>query len=211
MHKLYYAPGAASLAVHWMLIEIGEPFETIALDMERKDHKSPDYLKINPAGLIPTLVVDGAPFAETAAILIWLAERHAQAGFNVEAPGPRREFLQTMFFLANGMQPAFRTWFYPEEAAGADCSATAKECARARIEAGWDGLDGRFADGRAFILGDKMSAPDFLLTMLARWSRNMPKPADGWPHLGAYIGRMKKRAGLIEVHRREGLTEWISG
>lgn len=211
MYKLYYAPGAASLAVHWMLIETGAAFETVALDMERKEQKSPDYLKINPAGLIPTLLVDGKPFAETAAILLWLAEVHADAGFEIPVGAPlRRDYLQTMFFLANTMQPAFRAWFYPEEAAGPQNADAAKEKAREKIEAAWTTLDARLADERAFLVGDRMTAPDFLATMLTRWSRNMPKPATVWPHIGAYVARMKKRDGLKEVHRREGLTEWIS-
>lgn len=211
MHTLYYAPGAASLAVHWMLIEIGAPFATIALDLEKKDQKSPDYLKVNPAGMVPTLMVDGAPFTETAAILMWLAERHADAGFHVAPDAPlRRSYLQQMFFLANTMQPAFRQWFYPEEAAGADHAAAAQDVARARLENAWARIDAHLSDGRAFILGDTMTAPDFFLTMLTRWSRNMPRPATSWPNIGAYVARMKARAGLIEVHRREGLTEWIS-
>jgi len=209
--KLYYAPGAASLAVHWMLIEIGAPFETVALDLENKDQKSAGYLKINPAGMVPTLLVGGEPFAETAAILLWLAEQHPGAGFHVAAGDPlRRRYLQQMFYLANTMQPAFRLWFYPEEAAGAENADVAKDCARAKIEAAWTAIDAQLSDRRAFLLGDKMTAPDFLATMLTRWSRNMPKPAIRWPHVGAYVARMKAREGLKEVHHREGLSEWIS-
>jgi glutathione S-transferase len=194
-----------------MLIEVGTPFETVALDLEKKDQKSPAYLKLNPAGMVPTLIVDGAPFTETAAILLWLAEQYPAAGFHV-APGDplRPRYLQQMFFLANTMQPAFRQWFYPEEAAGADHAAAAQDIARARLENAWARIDSQLSDGRSFILGDEMTAADFLATMLARWSRNMPKPATRWPHVGGYVARMKARAGLIEVHRREGLTEWIS-
>ena len=71
-----------------------------------------------------------------------------------------------------------------------------------------DRAEAQLADGREFLLGDRFSAADYLLTMLTRWSRNMAKPATVWPRLCAYIARMKARAGLIEVHAREGLTEW---
>lgn len=210
MYTLYYAPGAASLAVHWILLEIGAPFETVALDMERKDQKSPDYLKINPAGMIPTLIADGEPMAETAAILLWLAERHPEAGFEIPAGAQkRRSYLQTMLFLANTMQPAFRVWFYPQEGAGPANIDAVKAEARRKIEEAWSMLDARLSDGRAFLLGDRMTAPDFLATMLTRWSRNMPKPATAWPHVGAYVARTKQRDALREVHRREGLTDWI--
>ncbi len=194
-----------------MLIETGAAFELVAVDLEKREHKSAAYLKLNPSGLVPTLVVDGEPFTETAAILMWLAEQHKEAGFDV-APGDRlrRRYLQLMLFLANTLQPAYRLYFYPAEAAGAANEAAAKGMACARVEAAWTMIDAQLADGRAFLLGDKMTAPDFLATMLARWSRNMPKPADRWPHIGAYVARMKMRDGLKEVHRREGLTEWIS-
>ncbi len=212
MLTLYYAPGAASFAVHWLLIEIGAPYEMVEIDFEKREQKSADYLKVNPAGMVPTLIVDGEPFTETAAILMWLAEQHADAGFHV-APGEalRRRYLRQMFYLANTMQPAFRLWFYPDEAAGEENVDAAKEKARARVEASWSSINAQLSDGRAFLLGDTITTPDFLMTMLARWSRGMPKPAQRWPHVDAYLARMKQRDGLKEVHRREGLTEWISG
>jgi glutathione S-transferase len=58
-------------------------------------------------------------------------------------------------------------------------------------------------------MGARLNTADFLLTMLTRWSRNMPRPATHWHHLGQYIGRMKQIPSLREVHAREGLTEWI--
>lgn len=210
MYKLYFAPGAASFAVHWMLIEIGAPFEAIAVDLERGEHKRPEYLRLNPAGLVPTLIVDAEPFTETAAILTWLADQHADAGFGVEFGDTlRRRYLQQMFYLADTLQPAFRFWFYAAEAAGPDCASAAQEHARARIESAWSMIEMQISDGRAFLLGERMTAPDFLATMLMRWSRNMPKPADRWPRVGAYVSRMKSRSGLKEAHRREALTDWI--
>ncbi|MEK7265127.1 MAG: glutathione S-transferase family protein [Pseudomonadota bacterium] len=210
MYKLYYSSGAASSAVHWMLIEIGADFELAPVDLERGEQKSPAYLKLNPAGQVPTLVVDGEPFTETAAILMWLAERHRGAGFDVEPTDAlRRRYLQQMLFLANTLQPAFRLYFYPQEAAGAGNETAAAEMARARIETAWAKIDAVLADGRAFLLGDRMTTPDFLATMLVRWSRNMSKPATAFPNVAAYVARMKTRTGLKEVHRREGLTEWI--
>ncbi|MEX0644945.1 MAG: glutathione S-transferase [Parvularculaceae bacterium] len=211
MYKLYYSPGAASLAVHWMLIELGVPFEAILTDIDKKAHKEPAYLKLNPGGVIPTLVVDEKPQAEAAALLLLLAERHPKARLAPEPGSPlRADYLQWMFFLANTLQPAYRLWFYPEEGAGPANAEATKAEARKRIETAWEGIDARFADGRRHLLGDSLSAVDFMATMLARWSRNMPKPAQSWPHVSGYIARMKAMASLKEVHAREGLTEWIS-
>jgi glutathione S-transferase len=210
MYTLYYAPGAASLAVHWMLIELGVPFELVKLDLDAKAQKQPSYLKLNPSGVVPTLVIDGKPYAETAALLMLLAERHPEKHL-APAPGDaaRGEFLQWMFYFANTMQPTYRLWFYGDEAAGPGNEEAAKAQARARIEAAWALVDDKLSGRQKYFLGEKPSAVDFLATMLARWSRNMPKPAQTWPHVGAYVARMKKMPSLIEVHKREGLTEWI--
>ena len=61
------------------------------------------------------------------------------------------------------------------------------------------------SDGIAWMA---LSAADFLLTMLMRWSRNMPKPTDTWPALHAHAQRMKARPAFRETYRREGLTDW---
>jgi glutathione S-transferase len=204
MYELYGAPGSASLAVHWMLLELGVPFEFRRLDLDAGEQRSAEYLKLNPAGRVPTLVVDGKPYAECTALLMLLAERHPDAGLDPARDAPERAlYLQTMLYLANTLMPPFRAWFYPDEG-------LPREVSQPRIEAVWDRMDAQLADGRAFILGERMSAADFLLTMLTRWSRNMPKPAQQWPHLGRYMARMKQRPALVEVHKREGLTDWIS-
>jgi glutathione S-transferase len=116
-----------------------------------------------------------------------------------------------MFFCANTLQPAFRDWFYAEEVAGPENAGAAKMQARAKVEVAFDRIDALLGDGRQFMLGSKPTAVDFLATMLTRWSRNMPKPATEWPHLGAYINRMRTMPSLREVHAREKLTDWING
>lgn len=211
MYKLYYSPSTASLCVHWMLIELGVPFETVEIDFDTEAQKAADYLKLNPNGQVPTLIVDGAPVTESAAILMLLAERHPEAGF-APAPGSaeRAAYLELMVYLANALLPAFRNWFYIADYAGPAHEADVLGHVRTRIETVWTRLDERLSDGRSFLLGEEMRAPDFLATMLTRWSRNMPRPATSWPNLGAYVDRMRGRPGLREVHAREGLAEWIN-
>ena len=76
MYTLYYSPGRASLAIHWILIHLGVSFEARLIDFVTKAHKSPEYLRINPDGTVPTLVVGGARYFESAALALMLAERH---------------------------------------------------------------------------------------------------------------------------------------
>lgn len=208
-YKLYYSPGTASLAVHWMLIELGVPFETVRVDFESGDQRAPAYLKINPAGRVPTLVVNGEAYSESAALLMLLTERHPEAALAPPPGDPRRaKWLETMVWLANTLLPAMRDWFYADkdgEPSGADA---VRDLARRRIEGAWPRLAGQLADGRAFLFGDKPGGADFLAAMLMRWSRNMPHPASEQPALAAYLARMAALPSYRELCRREDLAPW---
>lgn len=209
MYQLYYAPGAASLAVHWLLIELRVPFELRALDLERGEHREPAYLALNPNGLVPTLVVDGQPVYEAAALLLLLAERHPERGFAPPARSPRRaDYLQWTLHLSNTVQAAFGGWFHAERPAGEANADLVKESARAQIETDWDRLADHLSCRGPYVCGESVSAPDFLATMLMRWSRNMPRPATEWPVLGEYVLRMKARPSFRTLYEQEDLTEW---
>lgn len=209
MTVLYYSPGAASLLVHWLLLELGLPHELRALDFTSRQQKSPEYLALNPSGVVPTLVLDGRPMTEAAAIAMHLAERHPDAGL---APAPdapaRRDYLQWMLHLANAVQPLFRIWWYPHEPAGAELADRVRAHVRPQIEAAWERIDAQLAGGGPFLLGQAPSVADFYLTMLMRWSREMPRPATDWPHLAALAQRMKARPSFAALYAAEGLEDW---
>ncbi len=205
-YTLYGAPGTASMCVHWMLIELGAAFDFVALDFEKQEQKSTAYLKINPSGHVPALVIDGTAYSEAAALVMILAERHPERGF---VPDDRGAYLQWMIFLANTLMPAFRLYYYADEGAGPQNAPAAQAHAQARIEKAFDRIDGLLADGRPYMLGARMSAADFLLTMLARWSRNLTRTAMDWPHLGAYVMRLRAMPSYRETHARERLEGWI--
>lgn len=208
-YLLYYSPGAASMAVHWMLIEMNIPFDVHLVDIDAGNQRNPEYLRLNPAGRVPTLVVDGAPRHESAALLMLLAERHPEAAL-APAPGSvdRAAWLELMIYLANTLLPAMRDWFY----AGVDGDPAGAEAvqalARRRIEEACDRLDADLADGRDYLIGGTLSTADFLAVVLMRWTRHMPRPALGWPHLARYIRGLRALPSFIELNTREGLTEW---
>jgi glutathione S-transferase len=209
-YTLYGSPGAASMCVHWMLIELGVPFEFVTLDFAKNATKDPAYLKINPGGHVPALVIDGVAYAETAALLMLLAERHQDRGFAPAIGVPdRAAYLQWMIVLANTLMPAFRLYFYADEGAGPENAEATKAQACIRIGKAFDRIDALMADDRLYLLGDKLRAADFLLTMLTRWSRNMPKTATNWPHLKRYVERMRTMPSYRETHDREKLEGWI--
>jgi len=206
---LYGSQSTASLVVHWLLIELGIEHELHQLDFERGEQKSPGYLAINPAGRVPTLLIDGQVLTESAAIAMHLADLHPQAGL---APPPgtpaRGDYYRWMCFCVYTLMPAYRAWFYPHEPAGEANTGAVKERARVQLEAAWQQVADHLQDGGPYMLGAKLSAVDFMLTMLMRWSRNMPCPTDAWPVLAAHARRMKDRPALAEVYRREGISDW---
>ncbi len=209
MHTLYFSPGAASLVVHWLLIELDIPHELRQLDLAAGEHKRPEYLALNSAGVVPTLLINGTPHAETAALVMHLADSHPAAGFAPALGSAHRaRYYEAIVRCANGLQPAFRRWFYPESVSDAGDAAALRSGVQHQIEACFARFDADLDDGRPFLLGESISAADFLLTMLMRWSRNMPKPATEFPHLAALAARMKARPSFAKLYAREGLTEW---
>ncbi len=206
---LYGSPSTASLVVHWLLIELGIAHDLRMLDFDRREQKAPDYLGLNPQGRVPTLVIDGQVLTESAAIAMHLADLHPESGLAPAVGTPERAaWYRWMLFCAYTLMPAYRRWFYPHEPAGEDQIAQVQARALAEIEAAWEQVDAHLAHNGPYLLGDRRSAADFVLTMLMRWSRNMPRPSDSWPALAEHARRMKALPSFAEVYRREGLTDW---
>lgn len=206
---LYGSQSTASLVVHWLLIELGVEHELRMLDFDKCEQKSAEYLKLNPQGRVPTLLVDGQVLTESAAIAMHLADLYPQAGLAPAVGTPERAaYYRWMLFGAYTLMPAYRGWFYPDEPAGAENSDKVKASSRAALEAAWQQVSDHLEANGPYLLGEKRSAADFLFTMLMRWSRNMPRPTDRWPALHAYAARMKALPSFREVYAREGLTDW---
>ena len=207
--QLYYAPGAASMLVHWLLLELDVPHRLHLVDTAAGAQKRPEYLALNPNGVVPTLVHEGVAMYESAALAMTLADRHPGAGL-APASGSalRPAYNQWMFHLANAVQPLFRLWWYPHEAAGPDQADAVRAHVAPRIEVAWARIDAHLADNGPHLLGPTLSAADFYLTMLMRWSRHMPRPATDWPHLAALAQRMRARPSFKALYQSEGLEEW---
>jgi glutathione S-transferase len=109
MLALYFAPGSSSMAVHIALHEIGVPFERRPISFSNREHRAPDYVALNPEGKVPTLLIDGRPLTEVAAILYYLAKRFPDAGLlpndDLEAEA---QAISWMSFIAATLHPARR-------------------------------------------------------------------------------------------------------
>jgi glutathione S-transferase len=208
MYTLYYSPGSASMLVHLALLEIGAPHVLERVDLDAGQQRSAAYLALNPNGVVPTLVIDGVPHGEAAALAMLLAERHPDAALAPAIDSAQRvDYLQWMLYLANSLQPLFRQWFYPGDhlPSGAD---TIKEAARIGIEACWSRINTHLATHGPYLLGDAFGVVDLYALMLMRWSRNMPRPATTWPHLATLAARLKARPSWKQLCDAEGLIEW---
>src|SRR5438046_9962470 len=109
MLTLYFAPGSSSFAVHIALHEIGVAFEGKPMSFKRNELRAPDYLRLNTEGKVPTLIIDGRPLTEVAAILYYLAKRFPDAELlprdDIEADA---QALSWMSFAASSLHPARR-------------------------------------------------------------------------------------------------------
>ncbi len=77
--KLYYNPKSRAVIAKWMLDECGAKYDIVPIEFEKGEHKTPEFLKINPAGKLPALVDGESKIFETAAICLYLGDKFAEA------------------------------------------------------------------------------------------------------------------------------------
>ena len=208
MYTLYYSPGTASMVVHLALLEIGAPHRLERVDFSANAQRDPDYLKLNPQGVVPTLLIDGKPVTESAALLMLLAERHPEARLAPAVGSPERDaWYQWIVYLSNTLASTYRFWFYPPDLGFDEHPAEVRAALQRRIESVWDRLEAHLSMNGPYLLGE-FSGADLLLTMLMRWSRNMPRPATEWPSLRVLADLVRARESWKKVYAVEGLTEW---
>jgi glutathione S-transferase len=212
MYTLYYSPGSASMVVHLALLEIGAPHELHKLNLDAKEQQQPDYLKLNPQGVVPTLVIDGRAVTESAGILMLLAERHPDSRLAPPLGTQAREaWYQWITYLSNSLASSYRLWFYPNDLGNAEHPPAVRAALQRKIEGVWNRLDTHLSTNGPYLLGAEFSGADLLLTMLMRWSRNMPRTALEWPALKELAQRVRARPSWQTLYQREGMTEWNNG
>lgn len=216
MIKLYYYPSTASMVPHIVLEEIGVPYQRVLIDRMQNAHKTPDYLKLNPNGLIPALVDGDLVLYETAAICLHLSDTHPEAGL-VPPVGTaeRAHFYKWLMWLTNTLQATLITYFYSERSVAPGNAAGAAEVkAQAEVKIGTmlDQLDAELArHGGPWFTGEKYSALDAYVLTLCRWTRNFQSPAARTrPHLGPYLQRMLARPAVLRVFKTEEIAQpWV--
>ncbi len=200
-YRLYGRRNAGSLAPQILLEEIGAPYELIWVG------KTPAELealrRVNPAGKIPSLVLpDGTAVAESAAILIHLTDAHPQAQLAPPAgSSAHARFLQWMVFLSANLYEAVLRYYYCERYATSGAAAAPAIKAQALIDyrAHLERIHGELSP---YVLGEKLSAADPYLHMLADWYPQGAEPlASSMPKLAAHAGLLRRRPATLKAER----------
>lgn len=207
MNKLYYSPGACSLAVHIVLEWIGEPYDTVRIDLH---HLPEDYLRINPSGAVPALDHGGpAALTQAAAVLTYLAHTHPEADLlDDRSPEDAAELAKWMAFLTGDLHPAFWPVFMPgrytkatDEAALADVREAGLDLVRGKLAL----LEAQLGDGE-WIVGGKRTLVDAYATPMLNWAEAMlPEGLSRHPGLAAHRRRMRTDPAVLRVVADEGL------
>ncbi len=208
MYRLYWSAGSAAMAPHAVLEEIGARYELFELNLGAGQQNDPEYLKLNPNARVPTLVIDGKDaMFESAAICMYLADRHPDAGLAPALDDPARgRYLQWLTYLSNTLQPACLRFYYPDRhttnpAHGPEIVAKARE----EIAAVWDRLDQAIGAG-PYMLGDRFSACDLYLHMLSTWQDAVPGLYDRCANVKRLVDLVNVRPAVVNIMRKNGLA-----
>jgi glutathione S-transferase len=194
--QLYWRPGSAAMAPHAALAEIGVEYELVEIDRETAQ-ADPAYRALNPNGVVPTLVDGDLVLTESAAILLYLADRFPAARL---APDDRAQYYRWLVFLTNTVQTTMLRFFYPERY-GDDSVAriAAEEAARH-----FDLLDRELAD-REWLVGNHRTGADLFAFMMTRWGRRLEPAAWDRPNLRAHFLRTLALPGVRRMIDEQGL------
>jgi len=183
MLTLWFAPGSSSMAPHIALHEVGAAFEARPISLRRRENRSPDYLALNPEGKVPTLLIDGRPLTEVAAILFYLARSFPAAGLLPDDAEAEAQIVSWISFAAATLHPA--------RARGLEHATAVWRIADQRLGAR-DWLVGRY------------SIADIHIFRLYWRMNGALKPEPGtFPNLAAHHDRMLARPAVARTIRDE--------
>jgi glutathione S-transferase len=205
--KLFYSPGACSLAPHIALLETETAFEAVKVDLRSKEYSGGDYRSLNPRGIVPALqMADGQLLMEGAVILQWIADQKPQANWMPKAGTWERyraqEWLNYIATeLHKGFSPVFgRKNLVQSEEGQEQLFAAARESLQKKYSYVSEQLG-----ARAYLMGDQVSVADAYLFTILRWSKVANLDLEQWPNLAKFMDRMRARPAVAKALEAEGL------
>lgn len=202
--KLYYMPGACSLASHIVLEWIGKPYETHKLS--RDELKGPEFLKINPLGAVPALADGDWTVTQNAAILEYLAEQAPQSGLLGDGTArSRADVRRWLGFINSDVHKTFSMIFgaqrfLAEEGAQKELAGSASKL----LTRLFSQLDAQLA-GKPYLTGAAPSIADAYLYVVLRWANAKEVDLSGQDNLAAFFKRMEADKGVQAALKAEGL------
>jgi glutathione S-transferase len=206
--KLYYSPGACSLASHIGLREAGAEFELELVKFAENQQRSPGHLTLNPLGRVPVLVTDEGALTENPAILNWAARTHPKAGLApLKDAWAMAQVESFNSFVASSVHVAFAHLFRPGrwvDAQGAQQATAAK--APDVIRAMFDIVEAKLATG-PWVHGESFTTSDPYLCVMSRWLwRTGVSDGGRHPRVRAHTTRVQERPATLAALAAEGLT-----
>ena len=201
--KLYTKPGACSMADHIVLRWIGKPFDLQVMDAAGM--KTPDFLKLNLAGAVPVLEVDGWVLTQNAAILNFLANTFPESGLGGDGtPKSRAEINRWLAFLNADLHTAFHPMFGSTRYLGDEAMIEkSKTNARQKLRELYERVDAQLA-GKDWLTGSRSIADPYLFVTL-RWARGTQVDLSGLENLAKFFERMRADADVAAAMEAEGL------
>jgi glutathione S-transferase len=190
--KLYEFPPTRSIRVRWLLQELEVDFESAIVNLPAGESRSPEFLRINPAGKLPVLVDDDVVLTESVAIALYLAEKYPAKGFMPTDPAQRAQLHRWLYFTVTELeQPLWRiarnSFVYPEE------QRVAADIPNARREfVEMAAVLERHMQMRQFVVGERASVADIVLAYTLDWAGE-EELLDELPRLRTFMERMYAR------------------
>lgn len=203
-YTLWGEPNSGSFMIEAALAEAGQVVTLVDLDIEKKEHRSPDYLAVNPSGKVPALrFPDGLVMTQSAAILLALSEAHPGAGLMPPPGDPaRRQSLQWLVHIAAEVYPLIEMSDYPLRFAPPETSEVGmRSLVRTRIRERWRLVE-KAAHGEGSFLASGFSAIDLAIAVISRWAVGAAWRAKECPRLDGIRIAVGKRESIAPVWHR---------
>ncbi len=202
MLKFYYAPGACSLATHIGLEESGAKFDGQKISFATAEQRTPEYLKINPRGRVPALVVEEGTIVENTAILDYIAGKFAPQ-LMPKDPVQRARAISLMAWFSNTVHPNFTHIGRPERfATDTSVHEHLKATGKDNFFANLKEIDGLLA-GKQWFVGDAFSVVDGYGLVFYAWGKRIGLPMAELKNYTAWKERMMARPAVMRVLERE--------
>ncbi len=195
---LYYAPITCALAPYVTLTEANASFEVRPLNFRKDEHRSPDYLKLNPKHKVPLLVVDGQVLSESVAIQTWIARSFPQARLLPADPWQELKAISLMSWCSSGIHPFLARINSPPRVCDVpDSAGSVRRLATEQLLENYRIADDLLA-GREFFF-DHFTAPDAHFFWAFRRGTQFDLDLSSFRHCAAHFERMKKRPSVQKL------------